>query len=186
MLQPLLVLTALASGATTAHVSLLAGAHMSDATGVSPLLAASFEVATPLDGDDEFYRLEFRAAASGRTSRSGVALDALISARLAFAYASIGLVSQLRPVPGLIRTELAFSAGPSIGVRFVENNQVQLRAALHWLPFGTTFNAARAVAELWGGWKALGFLLSGSPFVAETTTRASAYFSAAVSVRFET
>ncbi|MBL8913332.1 MAG: hypothetical protein JNM17_21725 [Archangium sp.] len=187
MLQPLLVTAlSLSSGATTAHVSLLTGAHVSDATGVSALLAATFEVATPLDGEDEFYRLEFRAAASGLSTPTGAALESLISARVAFAYASVGLVAQLRPVTGLLRTDLVMAAGPSVGVRLLERDHMQLRIAVHWMPFGTTFNAARTVAEVWGGWKALGFLVSGSPFVSETTPRGTAYFSAAVAVRFET
>lgn len=172
--------------ASSSHVSVLAGAHLSDASGLSPLIAATFDVSTPLDGADDFYRLEFRVAASGVAARTGASLDALISARIALAYASVGLSSALRPVPGPLRTDLSFGAGPSVGVRLIDREQLQLNVALHWLPLGSTFDPRRSVAEFWGGWRVIGFQLTGSPFTFESTTSARAFFSAALAVRFET
>jgi hypothetical protein len=185
-MHALALVVALSSGSShVPQVSLAAGAQFSEA-GVFPVLFATVDGDTPLS-DDDFYRFEYRATGRGVAAVGGASnADVLVALRFAFAYVSVGLATQLRPVLVSSRTELDFASGPSFGVRLLDKNDVLLRVAFSWLPFGTSWTPSRTVAEVWGGWRFLGVQLTGAPLIFGETMTSRAFFSAAFCVRVPT
>ncbi|MFT3712665.1 MAG: hypothetical protein QM817_33870 [Archangium sp.] len=185
MLQPLMLVVALSSSSSPApQFSLAAGAHLSEA-GLAAVLFANVDVDAKLDSD-EFYRLEFRASGRGVSSKTSSTVDVLVAMRMAFAYVSVGLATQLHPYLTPTRTELDFASGPSVGVRLVDRDDLLLRVAFSWLPLGTNFTPSRTIAEVWGAWRFLGVQLTGAPLIFGETVTSRAFFSAAFCVRVQT
>jgi hypothetical protein len=150
----------------------------------APLLTASVDANAVID---ELLHVELRVFGRYVADRVGSGapfgtFSALVSARLAFAFASLGLATLLQPSASARSVD--FAAGPSLGVRLVDRDDVLVRVAFNWLPAGLEWSAKRAVAELWGGWKFVGVQLAATPIVLDPSS--GAFFSAALCVRLQT